>query len=350
MQHASGLGTRAGLARVAAMALYALVGLCSRELPALAVPTLEELMADFAFSADDVQRVRNGELVKTTTTETSDKELAVVMVFLAKAPVQKLITFFEVGRDLRNDPNVQWTTEIRGAGTLDDFKGVVLDPGGDKETQRYLNAAPGNVLNLSATEIAAFQALKSSGNAGQAQVELALRQMLLARYQAYRSQGLAGIAPYARGNDKLTEPADDLRRATEAAKGLKQHVLAFYYVLLDYPQASSAGLTQRFFCLRYAITGRPTFTLRHRLAMPVGDAYVVADREFYVSHDYNESQAVAGLLPVADGTAVVYLNRTTTDQLGGFGASAKRVIGRTMMTMQISEMFEKALAGFDKGQ
>jgi hypothetical protein len=348
MQDPSTWKTAACWRRMAAVILCACPMLCGAN-RALAVPTLDELAADFGLSEDDVQRVRNGELVKTTTQETSDKELAVVMVFLAKAPVQKLITFFQVGRGFRNDPNVQWTAEISGAGTTDDFKGVVLDPGGDKETQRYLNAAPGNILNLSAPEIAAFQALKGSGGAGQPQVEHTLRQMLLARYQAYRSQGLAGIAPYARGNDKPTEPADDLRRATEAAKGLKKHVPAFYYVLLDYPQANSAGLTQRFFCLRYAISGRPNFTLRHRLAMPVGDAYVVADREFYVSHDYNETQAVAGLLPVADGTVVVYLNRTTTDQLGGFGASAKRVIGRTMMTMQISEMFEKARAGF-KGQ
>lgn len=141
--------------RLAAIALCACLILCGVN-RTLALPTLDELMADFPFSKDDVQRVRDGELVKTTAKETSDKELAVVMVFLAKAPVQKLITFFEVGRGFRNDPNVQWTTEISSAGTLDDFKGVVLDPGGDKETQRYLSAAPGDTLNLSIAEIAAY--------------------------------------------------------------------------------------------------------------------------------------------------------------------------------------------------
>jgi hypothetical protein len=36
------------------------------------------------------------------------------------------------------------------------------------------------------------------------------------------------------------------------------------------------------------MTQRPAarFPLRHPLAMPAVDAYVVADREFYVSHDY----------------------------------------------------------------
>jgi len=336
--------TRRG--RFAAITICTVVALCGAGAPAVAVPTLDELMADFAFSKEDVQRVRNGELVKTTTKETSDKELAAVMVFHVKAPVRKLISFFEVGSGFRNDPQVQSATEISGEGTLDDFKGIVLQPGGDKETQRYLGAAPGDTLNLSAAEIATFQALKGSGTAGLAQVEQAVRQTLLARYQAYRSQGLAGIAPYARGTDKQSQAADALRRATEAAKGVKKYAPAFYDVLLNYPQGKPAEFRERFFCIRYAMGGRPNFTLRHRLAMPLEDAYVVADREFYVSHDYNETQAVGGLLPVTDGTVVVYLNRTTTDQLGGFGASAKQAIGRTMMAKQISAIFEKARAGF----
>ena len=351
MQHSLTWKTTAWRGRFAVIAMCA--GLVLRGARALAVPTLDELMADFAFSKDDVQRVRSGELVKTTTKETSDKELATVMVFLVKAPVQKIISAFAVGSGFRNDPQVQLATEIKGDGTLDDFKRIVLQPGGDKEAQRYLNAAPGDTLNLSEAEIASFQALKNSGAAGQAQaqaqVEEALRKQLLARYQAYRSQGLAGVAPYARGKGKQSQAADDLRRATEAARGLKQRASTFYQELLNYPQGNPAGLTQRFFVIRYAMSGRPTFTLRHRLAMPVGDAYVVADREFYVSHEYNETQAVGGLLPAADGTVIVYLNRTTTDQPGGFGASAKQAIGRTMMAKQISDIFEKARAGF-KGQ
>jgi hypothetical protein len=333
-------------ARIAATTLFAFVALCGVGARAFAAPTLDELMADFAFSKEDVQRVRNGELVNTTTKETSDRELAAVMVLLVKAPVQKLVASFKGGPSSRNDPQVQSVTEIKADGTFAEPKSVVLQPGGDKEVQRYLSAAPGDTLNLSVAEIATFAALKASGGAGQPQVEDAVRQLLLARYQAYRDKGLAGIAPYARGKDKQSQPADDLRRATEAATGIKKYAAAFYSVLLNYPQGTPAGLTQQFFCIRYAMSGRPNFALRHRLAMPVDDAYVIADRDFYVSSGYNDTQAVAGLLPVENGTVVVYLNRTTTDQLGGFGASAKQSIGRGMMAKQISAIFEKARAGF----
>jgi len=345
MQHLSPSKSAARLWRVAAIALSALVALSVAGAPAFAVPSLDEVASGFGLSKEDVQRVRNGELVDTTTKETSDRELAVVMVFLVKTPVRKLVASFEGGPSSRNDPQVQSVTEISVEGTFAEPKSVVLQPGGDKETQRYLNAAPGDALNLSAAEIAAFQALRSAGGAGQPQVEEALRKLLLARYQAYRSQGLAGIAPYARGKDKQSQPANDLRRATEAAKGIKKYTPAFHDILMNYPQGIPAGLTQRFFCIRYAMSGRPTFALRHRLALPVDDAYVVADRDFYVTSGYNDTQAVAGLLPVDNGTVVVYLNRTTTDQLGGFGASTKQAIGRGMMAKQISEIFEKARAG-----
>jgi hypothetical protein len=343
-------GSKARIARWArrlpavALSIWFTLGTGGR---AAALPTLDELMADFGFAKDDVQRVRNGELVKTTTKETSNREIAAVMVFLVEAPVKTLISMFEAGGGLRNDAQVQAVTEIDGDGTVDALDAVVLEPDGDKEAERYLEAEPGDGLNLSAPEITAFRALKTGGG-GRTQVEAELRRQLLARHQDYRAKGLAGIAPYARGKDEQTQPAEGLRRATEAAAGIKRYAPALHDALLNGPQGRPAGLEQRFFCIRYAMSGRPTFTLRHRLAMPVEDAYVLADREYYVSHDYNEMQAIAGLLPVEGGTAVLYLNRTTTDQLGGFGASAKQAIGRKMMANQISEIFEKSRAAFEK--
>jgi hypothetical protein len=332
--------------RSIAIALGVGIALCASS--ASALPTLDQLMADFNFSKDDVQRVRKGELVEGKTKETSEKEIAVVMVFLVKQPVKTLISSFETGRGFRNDPQVLEATEIKEGAGPDDLKAVVLKPGGDKETKRYLDAEPGDTLNLSEPEIAAFQALKAAGKTGEAQVEAEIRRQLLARYEAYRAKGLAGIAPYARGKNKQTEPAADLRRATESAVGLKKYVPAFYDLLLNYPQGSGAGLEQSFFCIRYGMSGRPNFTLRQRISMPVEDAYVAADREFYVSHDYNETQAVGVLLPAEGGTMVGYLNRTTTDQLGGFGASAKQAIGRSMMAKQIKAIFEKTRADFHK--
>ena len=71
-------------------------------------------------------------------------------------------------------------------------------------------------------------------------------QNLLARYQAYRSQGLAGIAPYARAG-RLYEPANDLREATGAALVMQQYAPEFAAVLAQYPQAAPQGFQESFF-------------------------------------------------------------------------------------------------------
>lgn len=55
-----------------------------------------------------------------------------------------------------------------------------------------------------------------------------------------------------------------------------------------------------------------------------GGIPVRVGRHYYASTGYNLVQTVAGFLPVAEGTLVIYTNRTSTDQLEGFGASAKR--------------------------
>lgn len=331
-----------------ALATCVCLALCGSGTSVAAALTLEEVAADFEISKEDVQRVLAGELIETSAKETADRELAVAMLFLVEIPVQKLFATIEAGPSPRNDPQVQEVSEIRGDGTLDQLKAVVLRPGGEKEMQRYLDVEPGDTLNLSTTEMATFKALKSAAGATQAQVEEAVRQVLLARYQAYRAQGLAGVAPYDRGKGNQSRPADDLRRTTEAAKGVKKHAPAFHDVLLKYPQGRPPGLKEQFFCIRYAASGRPNFALRHQMVWAVDDAYVVADRDFYVSSGYNDTQAVAGLIPVENGTVVFYVNRTTTDQLGGFGAAAKQSIGRGMMAKQISEIFNTARAGLKK--
>lgn len=68
----------------------------------------------------------------------------------------------------------------------------------------------------------------------------------------------------------------------------------------------------------------------------------MVQRQYYVSTGYSAEQAVAGFLPVTEGTFIFYSNHTFTDQVGGFGGSMKRGIGRKMMASKLEEFFEKA--------
>jgi hypothetical protein len=49
-------------------------------------------------------------------------------------------------------------------------------------------------------------------------------------------------------------------------------------------------------------------------------------------------------LPVTEGALVIDANRTFTDQLGGFGASAKQAIGRRLMGSRLATLYEQIRA------
>ena len=50
------------------------------------------------------------------------------------------------------------------------------------------------------------------------------------------------------------------------------------------------------------------------------------ERHFYISRSHNCLQGIGSALPSEDGgTAVFYATRTSTDQVSGFGGSAKRM-------------------------
>ena len=200
-----------------------------------------------------------------------------------------------------------------------------------------MSATPGGELNLSAEEIAAFR--KLGAGAAPSVVQAQVRSALLARLSAYRARGLAGIAPYARGDGERS-PADELRTASRAAKVLERYAPAAYQLLLSYPDAKPPGMEETFRWAHFDADGTPTLALTHLMLVPDGDAWIALERQFYVSTGYNAEQAVAAFLPSEAGTVVIYANRTSTDQITGIGGRAKRSIGSKALASQLETLFD----------
>jgi hypothetical protein len=303
-------------------------------------PRAEALLAQLPFSAAEQRRIQAGELVTTASRErTSNRELAITMAFLIRDPPADLASMFEKAYGYDADQTVTAHGELHGDGSLADLQALRLTPNGDAEARRFAEASPGTDLNLSTEEIAAFRALPERTTAA---VEAELRRMLLARYQAYRARGLAGIQPYARSRGRSTNPADDLRRATEASPVLAREAPEVVRALLDFPRSQPAKSTESFLWVNFDIDRRPTIALTHRLIIPQNDGTLVfVDRHYYVSRSHNAVQKIAGIFPVQEGAMVIYANRTFTDQLGGVGASTKQAIGRRMMSSQLAAFYEQ---------
>ncbi len=318
--------------------------LCAGGSPA-ARPQLDEVLRSVGFDESDVAKIRRGEMVKGVMKGSSERELAIKLAFLVEAPPGQVMETFKTSRDFNYDPSVTAFEPIRGEGSLRDFARLHLDPNPERAAGDYLKARPGSGLNLTREEIAAFNALEKGDGSAAERVEAEGRKRLLARFRSYRERGLDGILPYARSGGKDFRPGDGLRRKTEQEKRLEQDAPSFHRALLQYPKSLPEGFEEQFYWVNFRIDDKPTVALVHRMDAMEGGVYVFAERHFYVSRSHNSVYTVGGAFPVEEGTVILYVNRTSTDQVGGFGSAAKRALGQRVMAGQLAESFERVRAG-----
>jgi hypothetical protein len=308
-------------------------------LPGAAQPTAAAFLAEVGFTKGQIAQVEAGDFVAAEIKPSNPREIVAAFAFLAQVNPTGLVNLLEQGLIDKTDSNTIAFQLLPPAPTLEHFQKLTLQPGADQRAKAYLNAKPGSDLNLSSEEIAAFQKLGASATTPA--VEQQVRAALLARLQAYQTNGLTGIAPYARAGGSRS-PADDLRSATEASKLLQKLVPKAYQLFLDYPKGLPVGAKDTYRWEHLTAHGTPTIALTHILYVNEGIAWTILQRQFYVSTGYNSEQAVVGFLPMQKGTLVFYTNRTSTDQVEGFGGGAKRSIGSKLLASELETLYRKA--------
>lgn len=302
---------------------------------------LDDILREAGFSDSAIAEVKTGKLHYGGSLDAaSDKELSVKLAFHVNAKLKNAKSIFlEDPKKKEYDPTVEslgMIAEDGGEGSLEDFRGIKLTNGKVMD-KLYQKAAPGSDLNLSKDEIDKFKKCKSHE-----EVEDCLRLVLLDRFRAYKKNGLAGIKPYARGKKEFS-PGDELKSQIIAGRILPKRAPTFNKCALDYPNSKPEGLEESFFWVNSIIDDKPTIALVHRMGMPQDDGFVYMERHFYLSRSHNCLQGIGAALPVDDSSAVVlYATRTSTDQVSGFGGTAKRAIGNKVMGGRMAENFERA--------
>src|SRR5262249_3651875 len=163
---------------------------------------------------------------------------------------------------------------------------------------------------VSADEISALHDVGHGAHAVEEQVHA----LLLARYRAYRANGLAGIASYAR-NGSAVSAGDDIAAVNRAARASKVLSAKFYDLLDHYPRDRPPVFAENFHWTHFRAHGEDTIALMHVFQGTFDETVVLVQRQYYVSTGYNAEQAIVGFLPDGDGTLVVYTNHTSTDQV-----------------------------------
>jgi hypothetical protein len=294
------------------------------------------------FPPDTQTSIEAGHLVEVSLPTRFDRDLNVGIVFLVRGtpPTVLARTVRQDKRALRADRSVIAYGELEAEGTAPQLERLRLTP---PQLAAFRRAAPGDELNLSLDEIAALRTARGDAHA----VEAAVRALLLARHRAYRSKGLAGIAPYARAGSTTTA-RDDLLAINRGARASGVFSTSLYDLLDRYPDDRPPDLAEEFDWVQFRAHGRDTLALQHVFQASFDGTPVLVQRQYYVSTGYNAEQAIVAFLPVEDGTIVVYTNHTSTDQLAGLLADAKRAIGRTLMAGELKRIFEDVRAGLGR--
>jgi hypothetical protein len=284
------------------------------------------------FPADAKARVSAGEFVETALTTSNDRDLNVGIAFVIEEPPAEVSRRARAQMVMQKvDPDTIAYGKLEGEGTTQQLAGLRLT---DAQVAAYAAAAAGTALNLSSAEITALAACAGEVECIRARVA----EQLLARYRAYRARGLAGISSYDRGG-AASDPGADMAAVNATMRNGALLPAGFYDLLDSYPAARPDDLDERFYWSQFRAHDVDTVALVHSFERLYDGDLVSVQRHFYASAGYNMVQAVVGLLPVAEGTLVVYANHTSTDQVAGFGGSAKRGLGRKIMAAQLRKLF-----------
>jgi hypothetical protein len=308
--------------------------------------TAAQVAQALGFDRTAEQKLLAGEIVSTEREETTAKQLAVTIGMLVKGDPDKLATAVLDGQTLKANPAVLGFGKIDPGAPEAGLAGVAYTKAEADEVKNLLQAKAGDDFNLSADELAKLHKAtvqyspKQAGDPAAIQaVNAAYRGILLGRLQAYLARGLAGLAPYDHGGE-TSDPAAELRAAAEASQLLQKAAPDMYRGLLDYPQHQPAGVEHAFFWVKEIANDRPVFSLSHRMVQRRPDGLILLNCTFYAGHSFNGSLAGAGVLPVQDGNAVFYTNRTSSDQVAGFMQGMRHEMGRGMMRDALIKRFE----------
>ena len=298
-----------------------------------ATPTFDDVVELLALDPSVKDRALAGEIVMVDQVDSTEKELAIGLVSVIRAPYEEVIDAVKGNRLFRFHRHILDFAQVVGRPEESDLMRMGFVEAEADEVRAFLQAEPGERYNLSAEEIERLRSLRSEAgrldDAGL--VEAAngvLRKALADRLSRYQQAGLSGIATYQRSYGDVSSPAEELEAATRAVAELRRFAPGFYDILQRFPDVRVKDVEHRFYVFKFDIAGRPGFVLSHRVYL-FGERFaLLAERHIYAPHFYNSMQMLAGVIPHEDGTVLFYEGRTYTDQVAGFGERHEAFGGR----------------------
>ncbi len=196
---------------------------------------------------------------------------------------------------------------------------------------------PARNLNLDTAEAEKLKSLGATASELESRVRSTLAKILAARLNAYARQGLPGVQPYVRANGKVVDPAVELRNAMRGLAFLADEFPGFVDALGAPASGANSLLTRQYYWMERRVDTHNVLVLSAELRRQDARMAIGADVHFYASREYNAMLTLIGVIPYGEDWMVFAINHTFTDQVQGFGASARRGIGRNLVATELGK-------------
>mgnify|MGYP001172896244 FL=1 len=299
---------------------------------ALSTDPFEFFRPHVSVSAAERARLEAGQaIVKTLQAES--REVAVFSAARIAIDGDRLVAWVRRIQDLKRGKFVPAIGRFSEPPRLDDVSALELDKADLDDLEKCRPGACG--LKLSEAEIGTLVPLaKRRTPDGQAAVQRAFREALVARAAQYRTSGLATASRY---TDHSTPVVLDREfTALMSHSGfIDERLPGLARSLVRSPPGPSHDLESFLYWSKELLGGRPIVSITHVTIVRPGDVAlptaVVAAKQVYATPYMTGSLAVTTIVGGRDGTPhyLAYLNRSRVDVLDGlFGGLVRRVMER----------------------
>jgi hypothetical protein len=197
--------------------------------------------------------------------------------------------------------------------------------------------APARNLNLNTAEAEKLQSLSPTAGDLESRVRTTLAEIFATRLNAYARQGLPGVQPYVRANGEVVSPAVELRNAIRGLAFLADEFPGFVDALGAPASEANSRLTRQYYWMDRRVDNDNVLALSAELRRRDARGAIGADVHFYASREYNAMLTLIGVIPYGEDWVVFAINHTLTDQVRGFGSSARRAIGRDLVANELGK-------------
>jgi hypothetical protein len=289
-----------------------------------------------AMSAADRAAVVKGNMVSRVL-PSSDRQIAVFATTRVNSTPEVLAEAARNITELKKSTLVVSSRQFSDPPQLSDLDTLVL---ASRDLETLAACKRGDCgFKLTAQEIDVIVAAQGRGPGRDRALTDAFRRVLLDRVLAYRSSGLAGLAPIANRSDphRLGQTMAELQ--AESPCVLQSGTIGEW--LRAYPH--HRGRVESFiYWSQELYSGRPAILVTHVAIEQSPNQALVIGKQIFASRYFDGGIALMSITTDADGARYLsYLNRSSVDLLGGFLGPIRRAIVESRVSGELPDIITK---------